>query len=294
MIGEHMKQKIFTLQKLYDNGQAILKESGIKEYQIDAWRLLEYTAGITRAAYYGAPDREIEPGQAKVYLECIRRRSEKVPLQHITGEQEFMGYSFRVNRHVLIPRQDTEILVEEAAKRVEPGMSVLDMCTGSGCILLSLLKYTAEKQGVSGLTGTGTDISQEALVVAGENKVRLHVEAEFIKSDLFENVSGVYDMIVSNPPYIRTDVIQGLQEEVRLHDPYIALDGKADGLHFYRRIIEEGSSYIKEGGWILFEIGCDQAAAVVRLLHAAGYGSISVKKDLAGLDRVVCARYNVG
>ncbi len=289
-----MKQKIFTLQKLYDNGQAILKESGIKEYQIDAWRLLEYTAGITRAAYYGAPDREIEPGQAEVYLECIRRRSERVPLQHITGEQEFMGYSFRVNRHVLIPRQDTEILVEEAAKRVEPGMSVLDMCTGSGCILLSLLKYTAEKQGVSGLTGTGTDISQEALVVAGENKVRLHVEAEFIKSDLFENVSGVYDMIVSNPPYIRTDVIQGLQEEVRLHDPYIALDGKADGLHFYRRIIEEGSSYIKEGGWILFEIGCDQAAAVARLLHAAGYGSISVKKDLAGLDRVVCARYNVG
>lgn len=289
-----MKQKILTLQELYYKGQEILKESGIEEYQIDAWTLLEYVTGITRAAYYGEPDREMEPGQAETYLECIMRRGERIPLQHITGEQEFMGYPFLVNQDVLIPRQDTEILVEEAAKRTEPGMAILDMCTGSGCILLSLLKMKMEKGGVFGITGTGADISEEALAVARENGARLHVEAQFIKSDLFENVAGTYDMLVSNPPYIRTGEILGLQEEVRLHDPYIALDGKEDGLYFYRKIIKEGASYIKEGGWILFEIGYDQSEAVAGLLREAGYGSISVKKDLAGLDRVVCARYNVG
>lgn len=289
-----MKQKILTLRQLYYRGQEILKGSGIEEYQLDAWRLLEYAAGITRAAYYGEPDREIGPLQAEIYLEGIRRRSKRIPLQHITGEQEFMGYPFLVNQHVLIPRQDTEILVEEAVKRVKSGMSVLDMCTGSGCVLLSLLRHTAERNCASGIAGTGADISEEALAVARENGVRLHVEAEFTKSDLFEQVSGMYDMIVSNPPYIRTAVIRELQEEVRLHDPYIALDGKEDGLYFYRRIITEGVSHIKEGGWMLFEIGYDQAEAVAELLRAAGYGGISVKKDLAGLDRVVCARYNVG
>lgn len=289
-----MKQKTLTLRELYCRGQEILKERGIEEYQLDAWRLLEYAAGITRAAYYGEPDREAEPVQAELYLEGIRRRSERIPLQHITGEQEFMGYSFLVNRHVLIPRQDTEILVEEAAKRVQSGMKVLDMCTGSGCVLLSLLKHAAERGGISGLSGTGADISEEALAVARENAARLQAEAEFVKSDLFACVPGMYDMIVSNPPYIRTAVIRELQDEVRLHDPYIALDGREDGLFFYRRIIKEGGSCLREGGWVLFEIGCDQAAAVAELFRAAGYGSISVKKDLAGLDRVVCARYNVG
>lgn len=286
-----MKQKTLELQKLYLEGQQILKEQGITEYSIDAWYLLEYVTGITKASYYAKPCRELTEEQARRYRNCIEKRSRKIPLQHITGEQEFMGYTFRVNEHVLIPRQDTEILVEEALKKIGSGMHILDMCTGSGCILLSLLKMKQERYSVRDLKGTGVDVSEEALKVAKENAKHLSVEAVFLQSDLFTQVEGVYDVIVSNPPYIETGVIEELQEEVRLHDPYIALDGKEDGLFFYRKIIKESIAYIKRGGWILFEIGYDQAEAVAELLKKSGYGQVSVKKDLAGLDRVVSAVY---
>ncbi len=286
-----MKQKTLELQKLYLDGQQILKEQGISEYSIDAWYLLEYVTGITKASYYANPCRELTEEQARRYRNCIEKRSRKIPLQHITGEQEFMGYTFRVNEHVLIPRQDTEILVEEALKKIGSGMHILDMCTGSGCILLSLLKMKQERYSVKDLKGTGVDVSEEALKVAKENAKHLSVEAVFLQSDLFTQVEGVYDVIVSNPPYIETGVIEELQEEVRLHDPYIALDGKEDGLFFYRKIIKESIAYIKRGGWILFEIGYDQAEAVAELLKKSGYGQVSVKKDLAGLDRVVSAVY---
>ena len=286
-----MKQKTLELQKLYLDGQQILKEQGISEYSIDAWYLLEYVTGITKASYYANPCRELTEEQARRYRNCIEKRSRKIPLQHITGEQEFMGYTFRVNEHVLIPRQDTEILVEEALKKIGSEMHILDMCTGSGCILLSLLKMKQERYSVKDLKGTGVDVSEEALKVAKENAKHLSVEAVFLQSDLFTQVEGVYDVIVSNPPYIETGVIEELQEEVRLHDPYIALDGKEDGLFFYRKIIKESIAYIKRGGWILFEIGYDQAEAVAELLKKSGYGQVSVKKDLAGLDRVVSAVY---
>ena len=197
-----------------------------------------------------------------------------------------MGYSFLVNPDVLIPRQDTEILTEEALKFTDPGMKVLDLCTGSGCILISLMKKC------HGLTGTGCDISEKALKTARENGRRLQVEASWIQSDLFEQISERFDLIVSNPPYIRTGVIEELQEEVRLHDPWIALDGKKDGLYFYRRIIAESTGYIRDNGALMFEIGHDQAEDVVRLMEEAGYTQIRVKKDLAGLDRVVTGRYN--
>ena len=160
-----------------------------------------------------------------------------------------MGYPFYVDEHVLIPRQDTETLAEEALKVLKPGMEVLDLCTGSGCILISLMKMC------EGLYGTGSDISEEALEVARKNACRLEVNATFIRSSLFEHISGRYDLIVSNPPYIRTSVIQELQEEVRLHDPFIALDGKEDGLYFYREIIKAGGGYLKPGGYLMFEIG---------------------------------------
>lgn len=286
-----MKQKTLTLQNLYREGRQILKERQIVEYQIDAWYLLEYITDITKASYLADPDKDVTEEQAEQYRKCIEKRSRRVPLQHITGVQEFMGYVFHVNEHVLIPRQDTEILVEEALKKVEPGMKILDMCTGSGCILLSLLKMKQERYKVTDLKGVGVDISEEALKVAKENKKFLDIDAEFIQSNLFDNVEGTYDLIVSNPPYIETEVIKGLQDEVRLHDPYIALDGREDGLYFYRKIIKESIFYIKEGGSLLFEIGCDQAEAVSRLLEEAGYGKISVKKDLSGLDRVVSAMY---
>ena len=200
-----------------------------------------------------------------------------------------MGYPFCVNEHVLIPRQDTEVLVEEAIQVMRPKMKVLDMCTGSGCIVLSILKMCREKYYMTDLQGIGADVSEEALKVARENGRRLGVPVTWIQSDLFAKIpeEEKYDVIVSNPPYIETAVIDTLQEEVRLHDPYIALDGKEDGLYFYRRIISEAGKYLKTQGKLMFEIGCDQAEAVEELMKNAGYEQITVKKDLAGLDRVV-------
>lgn len=281
-----MSGKILTLQMIYKEGMETLEHAGIPDAKLDAWYLLEYVTGISRASYFGDPKREVPKEQAESYREVILRRAGHIPLQHITGEQEFMGYSFLVNPDVLIPRQDTETLTEEALKFTKPGMKVLDLCTGSGCILISLMKKC------HGLTGTGCDISEKALKTARENGRRLQVEASWIQSDLFEQISERFDLIVSNPPYIRTGVIEELQQEVRLHDPWIALDGKKDGLYFYRRIIAESTGYIRDNGALMFEIGHDQAEDVVRLMEEARYTQIRVKKDLAGLDRVVTGRYN--
>lgn len=287
-----MKQKILTLQQIYREGIKVLEEAGIQEAVIDAWLLLSYVTGIDKAFYYGYPEAEIEEESARRYRECIVRRSRRVPLQHITGEQEFFGYSFCVNEHVLIPRQDTETLVEEALSFLRPGMQILDLCTGSGCILLSLLKAGKERLGIEGLSGIGMDISEKALETAEKNAERLQARAEFIQGDLLENARGKFELIVSNPPYIPTKIIEGLQAEVKFHDPYIALDGKADGLYFYRRIIRESIPYISPGGYLIFEIGCEQGKAVSELMEQAGYEEVHVKKDLSGLDRVVSGVYN--
>lgn len=286
MTGERMNGKILTLQQIYREGKETLERAGIAEAELDAWYLLEYVTGISRASYYGDPGRVVSEEDLCRYRECIEKRAVHIPLQHITGEQEFMGLSFRVNDQVLIPRQDTETLVEEALKYAMPGMRVLDLCTGSGCILISLLHFCP------GLTGVGSDISAEALKMARTNGQRLHVEerAQWLCGDLFEKVAGAFDLIISNPPYIRSAEIEELQEEVRLYDPRIALDGAEDGLLFYRRIIEESKSYLKNGGRLLFEIGCDQGRDVAELLENAGYTEVSVKKDLAGLDRVAAGR----
>ena len=284
-----MKQKTLTLKQLYKVGTVKLAEEGIEEFSLDAWYLLEYVTGVSKAMYFAEPERAVSEENADRYIECIRRRAAHIPLQHITGEQEFMGYPFCVNEHVLIPRQDTEILVEEAIQVMRPKMKVLDMCTGSGCIVLSILKMCREKYYMTDLQGIGADVSEEALKVARENGRRLGVPVTWIQSDLFAKIpeEEKYDVIVSNPPYIETAVIDTLQEEVRLHDPYIALDGKEDGLYFYRRIISEAGKYLKMQGKLMFEIGCDQAEAVEELMKNAGYEQITVKKDLAGLDRVV-------
>lgn len=284
-----MKQKTLTLKQLYKVGTVKLAEEGIEEFSLDAWYLLEYVTGVSKAMYFAEPERAVSEENADRYIDCIRRRAAHIPLQHITGEQEFMGYPFCVNEHVLIPRQDTEILVEEAIQVMRPKMKALDMCTGSGCIVLSILKMCREKYYMTDLQGIGADVSEEALKVARENGRRLGVPVTWIQSDLFAKIpeEEKYDVIVSNPPYIETAVIDTLQEEVRLHDPYIALDGKEDGLYFYRRIISEAGKYLKTQGKLMFEIGCDQAEAVEELMKNAGYEQITVKKDLAGLDRVV-------
>ena len=287
-----MNGKIFTLRNLYQSGTEKLEKAGIREAKLDAWYLLEYKTGISRAVFFADPDREVEEEKAESYQKDICTRARRIPLQHITGSQEFMGYEFLVNEHVLIPRQDTENLVEEALKVIRPDMHVLDMCTGSGCILISLLKYAAERKHITGVKAVGADISADALEVAKKNAQRLKVPVIWVQSDIFENVSESFDLIVSNPPYIRTEVIQGLEDEVKLHDPWIALDGHEDGLYFYRRIVSESISHLNDGAWLMFEIGHDQAEDVSKLMKNAGFCNIYVKKDLAGLDRVVCGMYN--
>ena len=216
-----------------------------------------------------------------LYQCFLKRRTRRVPLQYITGEQEFMGLRFHVSPHVLIPRQDTEVLVAEALKRLRPNMNVLDMCTGSGCIVLSLLDRCPKAEGI------GVDISKEALQVARENSRRLKISAGFIQSDLFAAVEGRFAMIVSNPPYIPTGEIQALMEEVRDHDPHLALDGGADGLDLYRRLIRESLGYLLPGGVLLMEIGADQGGWIRTHMQEQGYRDVQVVKDLAGLDRVV-------
>lgn len=288
-----MKQKISTLQMIYREGKEQLEAAGVPDADLDAWYLLEFVTGISKAQYYGNPEAGIDEREALKYRDVIRQRAERIPLQHITGEQEFMGFSFQVDEHVLIPRQDTETLVEEALGVLKPKMKILDLCTGSGCILLSLLKL-GEKRGIAGLKGTGADISREALKVAEENGRRLEIPEDrvaWVRGDLFENLEGPFDLLVSNPPYIPSGELSGLQEEVRLHDPALALDGHEDGLYFYRRIAAEAGKYLRDGAYLMLEIGWDQGEAVSTLLEVAGYREVEVKKDLSGNDRVVRGRY---
>ena len=278
-----------TYRSMVTEGSRVLAAAGVPEAELDAWYLLEYLRKergerSDRQWYLLYREEDAEAEEEKAYRELIGLRAKRIPLQQLTGEQEFMGLSFLVNKHVLIPRQDTETLVEEAMGKVKSGDQVLDMCTGSGCILLSLLRL------VPGLTGMGTDISGEALKVAVENGKRLQTEASFLESDLFEKVEGNFDLIVSNPPYIASGEIPALMEEVREHEPIGALDGSADGLGFYRRLVREGKEHVKPGGWMLFEIGCTQAEAVMELLKNGGFLDVYLKKDLAGLDRVVGGR----
>ena len=270
-----------TLSGLLREGREALQAAGIPEWDLDAWYLLEYAAHCTKNEYFLRPEKEVRPQEKQLYRTLIRKRSAHIPLQYLTGSQEFMGLSFFVDENVLIPRQDTEILVEEALRALGSGMRVLDVCTGSGCILLSLLKLCA------GLEGTGTDLSEKALQVAGENARRLGVEASFVQGDLFEPVSGKYDCIVSNPPYIASREVDVLMEEVRDHEPRMALDGGEDGLYFYRKIAAQSPKYLKDRGRIFLEIGFDQGEAVAGLL-APAFDEVRIVQDLAGLDRVVC------
>ena len=280
-----------TYRELYEYGKSRLSEAGIAEAGLDARLLLEYVCHADRNELILYADRERNSMEEQFYRMVIEKRASRIPLQHITGEQEFMGLSFQVNEHVLIPRQDTEILVEEAMRHLGDGMRILDLCTGSGCILLSLLKYSNECEGV------GIDISEEALKTARENAEKLGLDAVFLAGDLLGPLADfvsertpdrLFDMVVSNPPYIETAVIDTLMPEVRDHEPFCALDGGADGLQFYRRILAEAPAHMRRGAVLLFEIGCGQGEAVARLMQEAGFVQVEVLQDYAGLDRVVC------
>lgn len=277
--------------EVYREGSSRLEQAGIEEAVLDARFLLEYVCETDRNTLLAHGDREVTQEEYKRYQELLEKRAAHVPLQHLTGHQDFMGLDFLVNDQVLIPRQDTEILVEEVLRNLHDGMRILDMCTGSGCILLSLLQYSNDCEGV------GVDLSEEALQVARANYDRLkrekpEMKAVFVKSDLFGEAAEFsgedkFDLIVSNPPYIRTDVVEGLMPEVRDHEPRMALDGLEDGLHFYREITREAKKYLVNGGSLYYEIGYDQSEAVRDIMEQEGFTEIQVVQDYAGLDRVV-------
>lgn len=269
---------------IYKNASIRLKEAGVPEYQLDARLLLEYVCGTDYNTLLVHGDRDVSPEEEKKYNELIEKRASRVPLAYIVGYQEFMGLTFDVNENVLVPNQDTETLAEETLRELSDGMRFMDLCTGSGCVALSILNYTNDTSCVM------TDISDKAIEVATGNRDRLGFSdrAEIVKTDLFpQDDDKKFDMIVSNPPYIRTDVIATLPPEVGKGEPYIALDGGQDGLIFYRRIIENAPKWLYTSGWLMMEIGYDQGDAVAGLMKDGGFHEVEVIKDLGGNDRVV-------
>ena len=278
--------------EIYLWGKSELETAGVLEYELDARLLLEHVCHTNRNTLLVHGDREVTVDEEEAYREAINLRSRRIPLQHITGVQEFMGLEFKVNENVLCPRQDTECLVEEVMRYLHDGSRILDMCTGSGCILLSLLHYSNHCSGI------GADISLKALEVARENGKAIagmkranswdETTVQFLHSDLFSEVpKEKFDIIVSNPPYIASSVIPTLMEEVREHEPMSALDGMEDGLFFYRKIVAESKEYLTKEGMLFFEIGHDQGQAVSKMMEEAGFRDVTVVKDFAGLDRVV-------
>ncbi len=271
-----------TYSELMADGVKQLTAAGFSEARTDARVLLFHVCGMDFMTFLRDGDMPVPAEQEACFLDLLNRRKEHVPVQYLTGEQEFCGLCFCVQPGVLIPRPETELLAEAVFKDAA-GKRVLDMCTGSGCIAI-----TVAKLGNPAFTAA-SDYSQEALAVAKKNAEFLDADVTFFQGDLFENVEGVYDIIVSNPPYIKSTVIDDLMPEVREFEPRLALDGTEDGLLFYRRIATEAKEYLVPGGRLMFEIGHDQGESVPEILVAEGYAAIEVKKDYAGLDRMVFA-----
>lgn len=267
-------------------GTELLAAKGIREPETDAWILLSYSANIDRTFYSLHSRESMDLKEAHQYYDLLLKRAARIPVQYLTHEAWFYGNCFYVNPSVLIPRQDTETLVERAELLISPGMRILDLCTGSGCILLTLLKRHS-------ITGVGTDISEEALEIARENQERMRIssaQVNWIQSDLFDDVGGEFDMITANPPYIAANEIKTLDPEVRDHEPVLALDGDVDGLRYEYRIAELARIHLKVGGWLLEEIGYDQGAAMKNKLEELGYQDVEIIRDLGGNDRVAVGR----
>ena len=274
--------------KLYEEGTRILSGSGIEEREakLDARFLLEHVCGTTLQTLLLNKERDVSEEEEGAYRELIAQRRERVPLSYITGSRDFMGLTLEVTRDVLIPEQDTENLAEEILRHLCGGERILDLCTGSGCILLSLLSYS------NGTTGVGTDLSGKALEIAARNaeKLDLSERTDWRKGDLFEAVGSDerFDLIVSNPPYIKSGVIPSLAAEVSVYEPRLALDGGEDGLYFYRKIIPGAVSRLVTGGMLFLEIGFDQAEEVSALMRDAGFYEVRTIRDYGGNDRIVC------
>lgn len=275
-----MKEEILTLKEALAKAVDKLQQMEVPDADIDAWYLLSYVTGLDRAAFFLHGEEPMAEPDMIRYRDLVTKRGERIPLQHLTGEQEFMGLDFHVNEHVLIPRQDTECLVERVLPYVD-GKRVLDVCTGSGCIAIAIAKLGKP------FIVHGVDISEEALAVARQNATELNASVELFAGDLMTKMDGQYDVIVSNPPYIPPSVIEGLMPEVRLHEPMLALDGGQDGLEFYRKIAGQAVARLAPNGRLFLEIGCEQAAAVAEILQKQGYREVQVFQDLAGKDRIV-------
>ena len=279
-----------TYRELYEEGRRILEQAGLPDAALDARFLLEEVCGTNLQTLLVFPEKKVTEEEVNQYRAFIQRRKDREPTAMILGEWDFMGLTFRLNKSTLIPEQDTEVLVETALEELkrrglgEAPLRILDLCTGSGCILLSLLH---ELRNAGGL---GTDLSEEALEAARENAVRLGLQerAAFRQGDLWEPVGDErFDLIVSNPPYVPTEVIPTLEPEVRCGEPYAALDGGEDGLVFYRRIMREAAGHLKPSGIIIVESGFDEAPQIAALMQEQKLRGIRTVKDYGGLDRVV-------
>lgn len=275
-----------TARQVMNEAVERLTDAGAEEASNDAWLLFSAAFGMDRTSYLIHADEPLTDAKAQAdFDDMIKRRTEHEPVQYIIGSAWFMGYEFTVSPAVLIPRFDTEVLVENALKRAHEGMRILDVCTGSGCIAISLALN------VHNSVITASDVSADALSIAAINRTKLHADnVTLIESDMFDKITGRYDMIVSNPPYIRTKDIEELQTEVKDKEPYMALNGHEDGLFFYRILTAESPAHLVPGGIICLETGCDQADSVCELLHNNHFTDIEVIKDLSGLDRVVLGR----
>lgn len=319
-----------TIREVLTNIRERLQKAGIEDFEYESWLLLDWKFHIDRAEFYMNPDGEVKEELLGELEEVLAKREQRIPLQYLMGECEFMGYDFYVDERVLIPRQDTECLVELAVESIQTEtlyrkqkvlaaqytgsnlanisanndshnvsdrklkqvvqknkkIKVLDLCTGSGCIGISVAKLCPEAEVIL------ADISEGALAVAGKNAENLKAEISLIKGNLFENIEERFDYILSNPPYIPSQVIEGLMPEVRDYEPRLALDGEADGLSFYRQIIEQAPDYLNPDGRIYFEIGAEQGQDMLRLMTERGFSEVKVHKDLAGLDRIVSGIYS--
>ena len=277
------------IRQAIEKGVIELKVANVETPKLKARLLMQYVLNKTRQYIIVHDTEDLLEVKQNEYFRCIDKLKKGYPIEHITHQKEFMKLNFFVNGDVLIPRQDTEILVEEVIK-ISKEMKVkkiLDLCTGSGAIAVSLAKY------LSDVEITAIDISHKAIKTAKKNAVFHKVEDRitFLESDLFGNLKNQkYDLIVSNPPYIKKDLIKKLDKQVQ-KEPYIALDGGYDGLDFYRKIIKEAYEYLKYGGYLCLEIGYDQKDDVIDLINKEHqYSKTYVKKDLCNNDRVVITR----
>jgi release factor glutamine methyltransferase len=266
-------------------GESLLEEV-TPDFKIDAKYLLEYVLACDSLYLFMNKDKAVTEEEKSQYLQLISRRKKHEPLQYIIGSQSFMGLDFNVRPGCLIPRSDTEPLVEAVLSRGMNKKTLLDIGSGSGAIHISIA-YTLRQ-----MLCTAVDISEKALEISEENAKKHGVldRINYVKSNLFEQVNEKYDIIVSNPPYIPTKVIEGLQDEL-FHEPFIALDGGEDGYDFYRTIISQARDYLNDDGLIVLEVGHDQARTIEVLLKDNGYHHIEIIKDLSQIERVVLARY---